>query len=76
MLKLYKNDLNYLNMFFRGETLDNCNYIFNVIFIHFHLGTGLFLGDSLLRNTVPYWKHYKRVISCQYSVNHSFLILN
>ena len=29
MLKLYKNDLNYLNMFFRGETLDN--YLFNVM---------------------------------------------
>ena len=29
MLKLYKNDLNYLNMFFRGETLDH--YIFNVV---------------------------------------------
>ena len=29
MLKLYKNDLNYLYMFFRGETLDH--YIFNVM---------------------------------------------
>ena len=26
MLKLYKNDLNYLNMFFRGETLDHFIY--------------------------------------------------
>ena len=29
VLKLYKNDINYLNMFFRGETLDH--YIFNVM---------------------------------------------
>ena len=29
MLKLYKNDLIYLNMFFRDETLDH--YIFNVM---------------------------------------------
>ena len=31
MLKLYKNDLNYLNMFFRGETLDRyiCNVMLN-----------------------------------------------
>ena len=29
MLKLYKNDLIHLNMFFRGETLDH--YIFNVM---------------------------------------------
>ena len=46
MLKLYKNDLNYLNMFFRGETLDY--YIFNVmlkgiilVYIFYHYYPGL-----------------------------------
>ena len=38
MLKLYKNDLNYLNMFFRGETLDHYNFKWDA------------LGDSLLGN--------------------------
>ena len=42
MLKQYKNDLNYLNMFFMDETSDH--YLFNVILKLFYLGTGLFLG--------------------------------
>ena len=42
MLKLYKNDLNYLN----GETLGH--YIFMCFLIHFHLGTGLFSGDRVI----------------------------
>ena len=74
MLKLYKNDLNYLNMFFKGETLDR--YIFNVMLNHFHLGTGLFSGDSLLGNVVLYRRHCIRVINCRYSVNQSFMKLN
>ena len=44
--------------------------------IHFHLGTGLFSGDSLLGNVVLYWRHCIMVINCHYSVNQSFLILN
>ena len=74
MLKLYKIDLNYFNIFFRGETLDH--YVLMWCLIHFNLGTGLFLGDSLLGNVVLYWRHCIRVISCHYSVNQSFLILN
>ena len=61
-------------MFFRGETLDH--YIFNVMLNQFSPWTGLFSGDSLLGNVVLYWRHYIRVISCHYSVNQSFLILN
>ena len=61
-------------MFFRGETLDH--YIFNVMLNPFHLGTGLFSGDSLLGNVVLYWRHCTGVISCHFSVNQSFSILN
>ena len=61
-------------MFIRGETLDH--YIFNVMLIPFHLGDGLFSGDFLLGNVVLYWRHCIRAISCHFSVNRSFLILN
>ena len=41
--------------------------------IHFHLVTGLFRGDSLLRNVVLYWRHCIRVKSCHHSVNQRIL---
>ena len=74
MFKPYKNDLNYLNTFFRSDALDH--YIFNVMLNPFNRGTGLFSGDSLLGIVVLYWRHCIRFISCHYCVNQSFLILN
>ena len=73
MLKLYKNDLNNWNMFFRGETLDHYN--FKVMLNPFSPWDWTFSCDSLLGNVVLYWRHCIRVKSCHYSVNQSFLIL-
>ena len=70
MSKLYKNDLIYLNKFFRGETLDH--YIFNVMINPFLPWDWTFSSDSLLGNVVLYWRHCIIVISCHYSVNQSF----
>ena len=46
MLKLYKYDLNYLDMFFRGQTSDH--YLFTVILKQFSPCDWTVSGDSLL----------------------------
>ena len=47
MLKLYKNDLNYCNVFFRGETLGH--YLLNVILNPFSPCDGTILKGVLYR---------------------------
>ena len=51
--KLHKNDLNYLNMFFRGERSDQ--YLFIVILYQLHIVTELLSCNYLLGNMVLYW---------------------
>ena len=70
MLKLYKNDLNYLNnMFFRVTLQITIILIFSINLNRFHLETELFSDDSFLGNVVfiilkKLYKGYKLPLFC------------
>ena len=64
VLQRNKNDLNYLNMFLRGEPSEY--YLFNVILYQFHLVSGLFSGDSGICGSLleKLYKGYKLPLFC------------
>ena len=67
VLQRNKNDLNYLNGFFRGVTSDH--YLINLILYQFHLVTGLFSGDSGECGSL-----LEKLYKCYYSVTIMYII--